>query len=614
MFDLHRITLFNFRSYNGSHTFDFPTTDGLYYFTGRNLFEPELGANGAGKSTMLDAITWCLYGWTTRGLKANEVLSWFGGVSTHVVLELTVGKKRFTVKRSQKPNGIWIDDKPVDQRELETHLGLNYEAFTHSVISPQFGDPFFDKSPSDKLKLFSDIMKLDYWLTLSDLTGKIVTSLENDIAGFVRVIDQHEGKIEIAKADIEILELKEATFEADKQKQLATIKAESKATYKDVKKFEKMAEIQVDLEEGLKGELSDAKKDLVRYKAHVDFILESISSANREKDRALTTHETALSATKRMGFKGSCPHCGQEMDAAHATREKQRNEQTMAHCGKVIKDQQTAIEKHLRDLVRAKGNVAKTEEIIDEIKEEMRIWATKLERAQDAAKGAAAKFDELGERLHALEKSTNPHTEMLARKRTQLKAYKKIIAESTETLNGLEAEREGSVYWVKGFKRIRLFIIEQAFRTLEIEVNNCLAQLGMVDWQVTFDVERENKSGGITKGFVVMIKSPSNKEPVRWENWSGGETQRLQLAGDMGLSNLIMQGAGLSNTIEFYDEPSTHLSPEGMMDLADLLHERAVNEGKRIWIVDHASITNFGGFEGVITVEKTKNGSAIVHS
>jgi DNA repair exonuclease SbcCD ATPase subunit len=132
--------------------------------------------------------------------------------------------------------------------------------------------------------------------------------------------------------------------------------------------------------------------------------------------------------------------------------------------------------------------------------------------------------------------------------------------------------------------------------------------------KLRFDVERENKSGGVTKGFVVFVKSPSNTEPVRWENWSGGETQRLQLAGDLGLANLIMLQAGLSNTVEFFDEPSTHLSPEGMMDLADILHDRAITDGKRIWIVDHASITNFGDFEGIITARKDSDGSTIEYN
>src|SRR5262249_53537660 len=148
-----------------------------------------------------------------------------------------------------------------------------------------------------------------------------------------------------------------------------------------------------------------------------------------------------------------------------------------------------------------------------------------------------------------------------------------------------------------------LFIIEETLRSLELEVNNSLASLGLVDWQVEFDIERENKSGTITKGFSVFIRCPSHPEPVRWESWSGGETQRLQLAGDFGLANLIMMQAGLTNAIEFYDEPSDHLSDEGLADLSETLHQRATTDNKCIFLVDHR-MPDFGDFAGVYTVTK----------
>ena len=50
MFDLFELALWNFRSYRGKHTFKFPTVPGLYSFTGKNLDNERLGANGAGKS------------------------------------------------------------------------------------------------------------------------------------------------------------------------------------------------------------------------------------------------------------------------------------------------------------------------------------------------------------------------------------------------------------------------------------------------------------------------------------------------------------------------------------------------------------------------------------
>ncbi len=611
MFALHSIELNNFRSYRGEHKFEFPDRDGLYFMSGENRAD-DIGGNGAGKSTLWEAVTWVLYGRTSRGLKANEVITW-GESTCQGKLDLTVGGNRYTIKRSQKPNNLTIDAKPVDQEELEKHIRLNFEAFTCSVLNAQFGQSFFAMKPGDKLTLFSDIMKLDYWLQKSDDTAKQAKDLERDIAGHKLVIDQHEAKIELTKADIDILELKESTFKVERQKQIDEIKAESLKAWKDVRKYADVLEESDDIELGLKEKLQEQKKSLKQRESIVDALLEAISENNKEKAVTTEQYERHISIVKRLQTTAStCPTCLRPMDEKHRAEELKKAKFSLGVYEARLRGCTEAHNEGLKRLVKAKSLVAVNEEKIEEIKAEIEEHKRKVAQAEIKADAAQAKFDELGTRLHEVEKAPNPHTEMLQRKRMQVKAYKKIIAESSETVNQLEAEHVAVSYWIKGFKRVRLFIIEQAFNALEIEVNNSLAQLGMANWQITFDIERENKSGGVTKGFVVFVKGPSNSEPVRWENWSGGETQRLQLAGDLGLANLIMQQAGLANTIEVFDEPSTHLSVEGMADLANLLHERALSDGKRIWIVDHTSITNFGEFEQIIKVRKDKHGSRII--
>ena len=74
-FRLKWIELNNFKSYRGIHKVQFPERAGLYSITGKNLLNPRLGANAVGKSTLLDAIFWALYGKTPRGLRANEVIT-----------------------------------------------------------------------------------------------------------------------------------------------------------------------------------------------------------------------------------------------------------------------------------------------------------------------------------------------------------------------------------------------------------------------------------------------------------------------------------------------------------------------------------------------------------
>lgn len=610
MFALHTLEMLNFRSYRGEHSFDFPDRDGLYFFAGTNSVDA-IGGNGAGKSTLWEAVTWCLYGRTTRGLKADDIITW-GESTCRVSLELTVGDNRYLIKRSQKPNSLTIDDKPVDQEELEKHIRLNFEAFSCSVLNAQFGTSFFAMKPAAKLTLFSDIMRLGFWLDASDRAAKQARELETEIDRWRTVIEQHKAKIELTKADIVDLEAKETNFKAERQRQIDEIKKQSLESWGDTREYATIVENAPRVEAKLLADLKAAKRVLVRYAAYVELVLEKISDNNASKKIYTGNYEAHLSAIKRLErTAGACRECGRLMDEQHKKTELARLDGHLKTSEINIKAAHETHESHLKDLVRQKSKVAKIESEIEEINDEITAHKRKVAQAEAKADAAQAKFDELGERLHAIEGAANPHTEMLQRKRMQLKAYKKIITESTESLNQAEAEHVAVSYWIKGFKQVRLFIIEQAFNALELEVNNSLAQLGMVEWQITFDIERENKAGGITKGFVVFVKGPSNPEPVKWESWSGGETQRLQLAGDLGLANLIMQQAGLRNTIEVFDEPSTHMSAEGLVDLANLLHERALNDGKRIWIVDHTAITNFGDFEAIIKVRKDKHGSRI---
>ena len=146
MFDIESVELENFRSFHGKHTFTLPTDPGLYLITGKNEIEPRLGANGIGKSTLLDAIYWCLYGRTTRGLKAGDVVSWDEkSCRVSVLLGTTL------ITRTQNPNSLIVKGIPISQEALQALLRLGPEAFTYAIMLPQFGDSFFDLPPAAKL-------------------------------------------------------------------------------------------------------------------------------------------------------------------------------------------------------------------------------------------------------------------------------------------------------------------------------------------------------------------------------------------------------------------------------------------------------------------------------
>jgi len=613
MFALHKIIISNFRSYKGTHEFEFPVASGLYFLTGINLVD-DLGANGSGKTTFIDAITWCLYGQTTRGLKANDVLHDWELAGCQVELELTVGDRRATIKRTQKPNNLTLDDTIVDQKSLETFIRLNYKSFLCSIINSQFGTSFFSLSSSAKLTLFSEINNLDYWLDCSKAAAKQSEQLDAEISTLQSKQDRERGELKQVKNDIGQLTTDEASFEATRYKRCKELRDQLKGFTKQLTMLEEQYK-------GSNHELAIVRRERTGILEQIkvcekqrNLFLEKSIKASHQKasmESEIKTKEEKLAKLIQLRGKGICPTCNLEVGEDHLNNEMLSIKNNI-YCDKMdLKVHEENAKFFTRQIFKQKNQIDELVSNANELQSEMDLINTELRDLESQMAIIESREKDIHKQLASLDSETNPYTKMLDEKHHNLCKLQSSISEHKATIHNLEAENEAVKFWVKGFKRIRLYAIEQAFQALELEVNNCLSQLGMTEWQITFAIERENKSGGVTKGFMVFVKSPHNKQPVRWENWSGGETQRLELAGDLGLANLIMQQAGLQSAIEMFDEPSTHLSKKGMLDLANMLYERAINEGKTIWIVDHADISNFGEFEGVIVVRKDTNGSSI---
>jgi exonuclease SbcC len=220
-------------------------------------------------------------------------------------------------------------------------------------------------------------------------------------------------------------------------------------------------------------------------------------------------------------------------------------------------------------------------------------WLDELEDKHAALKAAVNPFD-------AIEEKTAAKLQTLSDERDDVQAQHDASDAKTRLYS----------FWARGFKDLRLQLIAEALTELEIEVNSSVEALGLVGWSLLFQVDRETKGGNVKRGFSVLVKSPHNDNPVPWEAWSGGETQRLRLAANMGLSDLIRSRTGATIPLEVWDEPTQGLSEQGVQDLLEALASRARVEQRTIWIVDHHSHA-FGDFKGSALVVKAPSGSRI---
>ncbi len=571
MFILQRVALTNFRSFRGEHTFKFPTKPGLYCVTGENKDNPRLGREGIGKSSLLEAVFWALYGKTARSLKGNDIVSW-GAKSCSVAVTLIINDVHYYINRGQSPNMLLLDSIPVDQEAINKLLRLGPEAFAYAIILPQFGDSFFDLTPANKLTLFSDIMELDFWLEKSQEAASTAKELTELKISQDHALAKSHGRLEAVKADIEKLTLEVADFDRKKAIEVSALGAKLKLTKISILKEEKQL---ASAKEGLTG----AERRLAKLGAPT---VTAGYSAN------------ALRGTlaKMSGLGAQCPTCLQTVSASHLKAETARLKAELVKTEAEVKKAVELAQDH-RVITQNRDDFAREvrhiENTIFSLKKDSEVLAAKI-----AAEGKAA----------------NPYGGLLTRNRQEVEKLTVGIKQMQGEIDEISADLAAVNYWVSGFKRVRLFLVEETIKQLEIEVNNNLANLGLTDWRIEFDIERENKSGGVTKGFTVLVYAPGHKQPVKYESWCGGETQRLRLAGDLGLADLIMERAGLSSGFEAFDEPSQHMGDEGLADLAETLAERAENSGKICFLVDHHNI-DFGGFAGTINIIKDEKGSHI---
>lgn len=542
---------------------------GLVHITGDNQESPRLGANGVGKSKLLDAIYWCLYGKTSRGLKGPSVRSWNakGATSVKLVGEWADGAEH-EIWRGANPNLLCIDGRDVQQLEVLETVGLWDDEFLHSIYFSQFEDKFINLKPAAQLELFSRIMDLGVWEAASERASKRVRDADKKDQELTNELARIEGHIEILT--------------------LTKEQAEDLATRWGKEHLAKVREAQKELStaeewcERLSG-TSTLKSTVVSEKLVREAASKlTVIRADLQREESLRLKLTA------MGRK--CPECGQSVSLEHQRKVFAESTARTKSLTAQESGAETELKKAEQDLTREKkANEAKRENL------------SKVESAKTEVKNAAAK-------LQSVKAEKNPHTKQAESAAADLEESHLQAAKVQKELTKLRSEVDAVRFWVKGFRDLRLWVIDDSLAQLEVEVNGALHEVGLEGWSIEFDVERETKSGSVSRGFTVLIRSPEMDEAVPWEAWSGGESQRLVLASTIGVANLIRARRGVQTNIEFWDEPSTWLSEEGIEDMLAILESRASKQA--VAIADHRALS-YGNFTNTICVVKKAGGSHV---
>jgi DNA repair exonuclease SbcCD ATPase subunit len=605
------MVIVDFKSYNGKHEFNFTeyAPGFLHFIKGDNIEHPRLGSNGSGKSTIWDALCWCLYGKTVRELKNPDIKPWRKGGHPRVTVYVKIDGELQRVTRSLSPNRLMLNGEDVGQASLERLLGMNFDLMTNTIILGQGRPLFFDMQPRQKMELFTLALDLDRWDGRAELAADAAKAITNAMSE----LDDQLTALKATKRQVDDT-ISQVTIRADEWE--GERQERSKTRAKRLKE--------------LRAQLEPAEK------AHgkVDLELEAAEIEARHYERKLGDRETDLLELDREVQEAAIAHRDWEDKLKAAERELRDlgKGDVCESCGQSLKG--TALEKHRRTLEKRIRAMERNEEPqsnwdkatkrrarvandVIQLREWYREFTDKATKARDSLDTLTKNVAELRAQVKAIEgeqtahdEERNPHTGQLVDLRKQRKRVLATIDECKDMIDAAQIKLDRHRYWVKGFKDVRLYVLEEVLRELEVTTNSMLDAAGLIGWRVEYDVERETKRGTIARALTIMIKSPKSRGMVKWEAWSGGEAQRLRVVGTLALSQVLLNRAGVKCNIEVLDEPTQHLSTEGVYDLADYLSERAAELHRRIFYLDQTSVRS-DAFETVTTIEHTKAGSRI---
>jgi DNA repair exonuclease SbcCD ATPase subunit len=535
-----------------------------------------VGTNGSGKSTMLDALCFSLFGKPFRNVNKPNLLNSINGKDCVVEVEFDIGSKQYKIVRGIKPNifEIYQDGVLLNQdasvRDYQDYLErfivkLNYKSFTQIVIlgSASFV-PFMQLSASDRRAIIEDLLDIQIFSTMNSLVKeRMSVNKENTIL--------KKSEIELLKQRYELKKEHQDKLNEDKEAK--------------VKEYEEEIQSCRETLLTLCGEINDLERKKKTYTEICSKIPE-----NEKKIAAFKKVESKIESkisqvgTDREFYEhnADCPTCRQAITLESKER----------HMGELLSKQQELA----GGLTELQAKIAEHETILVQLRsDEQTLHTTRIELAakqtgKTGLESAIAKLEKQITDLNAAEESADANelvvlNEQVTTTETELRS---LIDEKSYQDTAASLLRDSG---------IKTKIIKQYLPIINKLVNKYLASL---DFFVNFNLD---------ESFKETIKS-RHRDDFSYHNFSEGEKQRIDMA-LMLTWRAVAKLKNSSNTnLLILDEVfDSSLDNTGTEELMKILHGL---EGVNLFVISHKGDILQDKFINTIRFEKVKNFSRIV--
>jgi len=266
-----------------------------------------IGKNGEGKSTILDALCFSLFGKPFRSINKGQLVNSINGKGCLVEIELSIGTKDYKIVRGIKPNifEIWCDGIMLNQdaasrdyqKVLEQQiLRLNYKTFTQVVIlgSASFV-PFMQLTPLQRREVIEHILDIRIFSTMNSLLKEKAQETKDAILRIESEIKSAKDKVESQQAIIR-------TIAEAKSSAIESIVSKISANNDEILSVE--------------GEIESIVSEITALQTSIDdkeTVSEDIDKAKSIRSKLLQKIETCEHNTEFFSEHDVCPSCSQDI-------------------------------------------------------------------------------------------------------------------------------------------------------------------------------------------------------------------------------------------------------------------------------------------------------------